>query len=417
MPEIEFIPSRSEEIEDIMEKTPSWMTRWGISLFFAFIILLLGVSWFIKYPDVINTNVVITSEYPPVNLVAQSTGKIKLLMVKDKDRVDSNTTLALIDNPAEYKDVMALKKLISDSSFISKPLPNYQLGEIETAYSAFKQANQDFISFKAIALYQHKIIDLENQVASQQLIYNRVSQQLSTLNEEYKLAVIKFQADSQLFTKGVIAKLDFNNSSNTLLEKKYTYQGASATLAQTQLQINVLNTSLTELKSQNETDEAKYSSELHKSLEQLRTAIKTWEQEYLIVAPICGTVNLFNYWAVNMPVKQGDVLIIIAPEKIGAMIGRINLPIYGSAKVKEGQLVNIRLANYPNDEYGILTGQIASVSLLPKDSVYSVRVIFPNGMRSSYNKQLEFKQQMAGSAEIITSKERLLSRMFNKVRI
>ncbi|HXP52307.1 MAG TPA: HlyD family efflux transporter periplasmic adaptor subunit, partial [Bacteroidia bacterium] len=411
------MPSRSEEIEDIMEKTPAWMTRWGISLFFAFITLLLGVSWFIKYPDVINTNIVITSEYPPVNLVAQSAGKIKLLMVKDKDRVDSNTTLALIDNPAEYKDVIALKKLIADSSFINKPLPNYQLGEIEAAYSTFKQANQDFTSFKTIALYQHKIIDLENQVASQQLIYNRISQQLSTLNEEYKLAVIKFQADSQLFIKGVIAKLDFNNSRNTLLEKKYAYQGTNATLSQTQLQIDVLNTSLTELKSQNETDGAKYSNELHKSLEQLHTAIKTWEQEYLIVAPIRGTVNLFNYWAVNMPVKQGDVLMIIAPEKNGTIIGRINLPVYRSAKVKEGQLVNIRLANYPSDEYGILTGQIASVSILPKDSLYSVKVIFPNGMKSSYNKQLEFKQQMTGSAEIITSKERLLSRMFNKVRM
>jgi len=414
MPETEYIGPRSEEIQDIMERTPGWMMRWGISMFFAFIILLIGISWFIQYPDVINTNIIITSEHPPLSLVAESSGKLKSLFVKDKQKVDSNSVLALIENPADYDQVQLLKTLIKDTSYLHKELPAYQLGEIEAAYAAFKQAKEDYSAFKNIALYDHKIKAIQQQEGSQQILYSRILQQFHTLTEEYQLSVVKCQSDSQLYANGVIPKMEYNTSRSNLLQKKYAWEGANSTLAQTQVQVNELNKSVTELQLQYQTDEARYTSALDKALEQLQAAIKTWD---VIISPIPGTVNLFNYWAVNMPVKQGDVMMIITPEKTGSVIGRINLMAYGSAKVKEGQRVNIKLANYPFEEYGMLMGQIESVSLLPKDSLYAVRIIFPHGMKSSYNKTLDFRQQMTGTAEIVTEKKRLLERMLNKVKI
>ena len=417
MADIEYIPPRSEEIQEIMERTPGWMMRWGITLFFAFVVILLTLAWFIKYPDVVNTNIVITSEHPPVNLVTATSGKLKSLFVKDKQQVDSNTVLALIESSAEYNDVLALKKMISDSGYLHTSLPVYQLGDIETDYTAFKQAAEDYNTYKSISLNQHKIAALEQQQASQQLLYSRISQQYSTLTEGVQIATNKYKTDLSLYLKGVLSKMDLAGSRGTLLDKKYACQGTNSTLAQTIVQLNQLNVTLTELKMQSMADDEKYSTTLNKALAQLNTSIKNWEQKYLIVAPMAGTVNLFNYWAADMPVKQGDVLMIVIPKKTGNIVGRISLPVYGSAKVKEGQMVNIRLANYPAEEYGFLSGRVASVSLLPKDSMYSVVVNFPNGMVSSYNKQLEFKQQMIGSTEIITEKKRLLERMLNKVKI
>jgi len=417
MADIEYIQPRSEEIQEIMERTPGWMMRWGITLFFAFVVILLTLAWFIRYPDVVNTNIVITSEHPPVNLVTATSGKLKSLFVKDKQLVDSNTVLALIENSAEYKDVLALKGLIDDSGYLHTSLPVYQLGDIETDYTAFKQAAEDYNTYKSIALNQHKIADLEQQEASQQLLYSRISQQYSTLSEGVQIALNKYKTDSLLYLKGVLSKMDLAISRGALLDKKYAYQGTNSSLAQNMIQLNQLNAALTELKMQSMADDEKYSTTLNKALAQLNTSIKNWEQKYLIVAPMAGTVNLFNYWAVDMPVKQGDVLMIVIPRKMGNIVGRISLPVYGSAKVKEGQMVNIRLSNYPAEEYGFLSGRVASVSLLPKDSMYSVVVNFPNGMVSSYNKQLEFKQQMIGTTEIITEKKRLLERMLNKVKI
>ncbi|TPG29549.1 HlyD family secretion protein, partial [Flavobacterium pectinovorum] len=75
---------RSEEVQDILTKVPHWMIRWGTVLIFAIIFLLFFVSWFIKYPDVVNTEIVITTNIPPEKIVSKSSGRIEAILVKDK---------------------------------------------------------------------------------------------------------------------------------------------------------------------------------------------------------------------------------------------------------------------------------------------------------------------------------------------
>src|SRR3982750_200213 len=65
----------SEEVQDIMSKMPHWIIRYGTTILFVVIILLFAGSYFIHYPDVIVTNVNITSSNPPVKVVAQANGR------------------------------------------------------------------------------------------------------------------------------------------------------------------------------------------------------------------------------------------------------------------------------------------------------------------------------------------------------
>jgi hypothetical protein len=93
------------------------------------------------------------------------------------------------------------------------------------------------------------------------------------------------------------------------------------------------------------------------------------------------------------------------------------MPVIGSGKVEIGQTVNLKFDNYPFDEYGMVMGEVESISELPtKDNTYIIRISLPNGLHSSYNKDLEFRQQMQGSAEIITEDLRLIERLFNQLR-
>ena len=50
------------------------------------------------------------------------------------------------------------------------------------------------------------------------------------------------------------------------------------------------------------------------------------------------------------------------------MIGKALLPVARSGKVKAGQKVNIRLQNFPENEYGILRGTVKNISLTPAQS-------------------------------------------------
>ncbi len=55
------IELRSEAFQEIVEQSPRWLIRSGITLIFGLLILMLVGSYFFKYPDVIKTNVVLAS--------------------------------------------------------------------------------------------------------------------------------------------------------------------------------------------------------------------------------------------------------------------------------------------------------------------------------------------------------------------
>ncbi|MGM0498359.1 MAG: hypothetical protein ACQESJ_10605 [Bacteroidota bacterium] len=44
----------------------------------------------------------------------------------------------------------------------------------------------------------------------------------------------------------------------------------------------------------------------------------------------------------------------VIPTKEGEIIGKMTLPFHGAGKVEEGKTVNIRFANYPHMEYGMV---------------------------------------------------------------
>jgi mRNA-degrading endonuclease HigB of HigAB toxin-antitoxin module len=46
--------------------------------------------------------------------------------------------------------------------------------------------------------------------------------------------------------------------------------------------------------------------------------------------------------------------------------------------------------------------------------MYTINVSLPNGLKTSYNKDLDFKAEMQGQADIITKDLRLIERIFNQ---
>lgn len=74
---------RSEEVQEIMGQIPAWIIRWGITVLFVVIGVLLIGSCFFKYPDVITAQMTLTSPHPAVQIVARTSGRISRLYVAD----------------------------------------------------------------------------------------------------------------------------------------------------------------------------------------------------------------------------------------------------------------------------------------------------------------------------------------------
>ena len=116
MPEENFITDPSDiqlteqdQVQTILGKPPGWILRWGISFIFMTVLILIFLSYLVKFPDIIPARVTLTTEIPPVHLFVQSGGKIENLLVEDKQAVTENDLLAIIQNPANHFDIVTLE--------------------------------------------------------------------------------------------------------------------------------------------------------------------------------------------------------------------------------------------------------------------------------------------------------------------
>lgn len=107
----------------------------------------------------------------------------------------------------------------------------------------------------------------------------------------------------------------------------------------------------------------------------------------------------------------------IVPANSGEIIGKISLPSSGIGKVKEGQMVNIKLNGYPYMEYGILKAKINTISLVPdEEDLYTLEVRLTNGLNTTTGKTIEFKGELSGIAEVITEDKSIGSRIISPLR-
>ena len=169
-----------------------------------------------------------------------------------------------------------------------------------------------------------------------------------------------------------------------------------------------------ELKQQEE--RSRNINTLEESLNNLKASVASWEQNYLLTAPVSGAVTFNRFWSENQNVKTGEKVLTIVPAESGAMIGKISLPLEGAGKVQIGHQVNIQFDNYPHLEYGMVKGYVSNISKVPDDDYYTVEVDLPDGLRTYYNRDIPFSQNMQGQVEILTDKMRLLKRVLNPIK-
>src|SRR5690606_17758989 len=153
------------------------------------------------------------------------------------------------------------------------------------------------------------------------------------------------------------------------------------------------------------------------SFNQLKTSLKDWELRYLLKSDMDGKVSFQKPWAANQTVSQGDWIFTIIPTNGTNYVARLQTPAQNSGKIKVGQKVNIKLDNYPDTEFGMLTGTVKNMSLIPdSEGFYRVDVDLPSTLVTSFDKTIQFKQEMGGTAEIITEDLRLIERFFYQFR-
>lgn len=103
----------SNEVQDLISYRPHWLVRRGNGIFFIVLVLLLGLTWFIQYPDVIKGPVKLIAVNAPKLLAAKRDGKLEKLLVTNEQEVKQGQSLALLQSTANPQEVLGLLAMIT----------------------------------------------------------------------------------------------------------------------------------------------------------------------------------------------------------------------------------------------------------------------------------------------------------------
>ncbi|WP_297100733.1 HlyD family efflux transporter periplasmic adaptor subunit [uncultured Draconibacterium sp.] len=419
------IEIRSSEVQEILGGVPSRIVRYGILMFVAIFSLIIIFSFIFYYPDILRSNIVVTTENPPATLVARATGKIDKLFVEDKDHVSAGQTIALIENPADYTDVLELEQMISNvqpafdtlnftvSQRFNKSL---QLGAVQEYYSQFLTRYEELNEFYQRNYYILKEDSYKEQLKNARILYDRLWEQKVAIDKEYQIKQRNYERQKKLLAGEVVSSTVLEQAESEMLSKKSELDGIRSTLAERQIGISELDQKIIENEKEYHDYKIQYESALIEAFNNLKSQASDWFLTYVLRSPIDGVVTFNKFYAENQNITEGDRVLTIVPEDVGEVIGKVELPVRGSGKVKEGLDVNVKFDNYPYMEYGLVRGKVKSVSLVPEDSFYMVEITFPNGLVTNYDNELQMQSQLMGQAEIITEDLRLIQRIFNPLK-
>ena len=420
----EAIPMlRSEEVQEVMGEIPAWILRWGITILFLVVMMLVIGSCFFKYPDVIVSEMTLTGRYPVAQIVARASGKISKLYVDDDQTVALHARLAIVENPASTDDVLYLKEMLTrhfnqpDSFLIDYHKGNgktsdLSLGDIQSAYSSFLNNLHEYDNYYSFNYYPKRIAATRAQIEKYRTNYQNQKRQQDVLEAQFRLATQQYSRDSLLFVRQVISPSEHESARTVFLQSRYTLENGYIGLENLQIQIGEMEVNLLDMELQRAEKENQLAQNFRASAEQLLNAINSWELTYCLSSPIEGKVTFTKYWNENQFISAGDNVFTVVPGKDDELLGRSLLPAQRSGKVKVGQRVIVRFLNFPDQEFGIVNGRVHSISLVPAENNYRVEIALPAGLTTNYGKILPVSYEMKASAEIVTEDLRLIERFF-----
>lgn len=418
--------AKSEEVQAIIDRMPiGWVKC--VSLLFGFLMcLLIVLSCIIQYPDTVDGQITITANSAPVRLVAQSSGRISLLK-GNKCQLKNGEVIAYLESKANYIHVLQLDSLLKnyhpeESEYLSLP-GDLILGEVSPVFNSFYLSFSKYQNLLKSEVYAMMLLNLECMIKTDEAIIENHYKDLKLKEVIVANSTEQLEKDSVLLTLNAISEQEYQNKYNSWLSILESKLNLKSTILTTQSQINKNRLEIQRVRQEENESKEKAYVEVIARLNELTNAINAWKKQYLYVAPIDGDLEYLSFWKNNRFIEGGQELFSVMPER-NSVYGEVLVPAYGVGKVKKGQNVNIKVDNFPYDEYGMLKGTVKTVSRISNTlktkegnaEVYLATIAFTNGMITNFGLELPLDFDTKGSAEIITKPKRLIERLFDNLR-
>jgi HlyD family secretion protein len=412
--EIELL---SEASIEIVSHKPSLLIQWANAFFLLVLIGILVACWFIKYPDLIQASAKLTSLNAPKPVVAFATGKLANLYVTEGQIIRKDQVIGYIESTADYNEILKLSSETDSLQMLLSIRPEQihiyfgnsftHLGELQPYYQIFSQSYFSYTNYLKNGFYERKITMLKKDYNNLEQVYYNLTLQKSLQDQDLELSQETFDAILTLKTNNVISDFDFRLEQSKLLAKK---------MASIQLNSNLLNNQYLQNEKKKEIMELENTIEQQRSIFQqamytFKSHLDEWKKKYLLVSPVEGKVAFSSFFQENQQLQANQTICYVHPQNTEYFV-EIMIPQNNFGKVSTGQTVLLKFPSYPFQEFGSVCGRIESISQIPTESGYSAKVSLPQGLNTSNNKQILYREGLLANAEIVTKSTHLLERFY-----
>lgn len=413
---------RDEMELEIHNMNPSWWMKYGITAAFVPLLILLILSSIIKYPDVIYSEFRIMSSSPSITIPLPQNAQIEMLLKKNGDQVKKGNPIIVFKNSADHSDLLYASeliesKLVSDLDFnlLFKRLKSrsLSLGEIQGSWMQLYSRLFEHYSITELLKYEGKIRRLNDRLDKQRQL-NKHYNGLLDLNETEKAIISKFShMDSVLLSTRAISRADYLTKQEEYILRGREQKQNEIASKRNELEMVALMSEIESNKDEQRERLLAVRIDIGETINKLKSDILTWKKTYLIEAPIDGKLNFLGSIDESGFINSEENAIVITPERRGFK-AVIKIPLLRSGKVEAGHNVHLKLNDYPYREFGYLSGTLLDIADVAGSNHYQAQVNLGPKLRTNYKKAIYAKENMTGSAEIITEDRSLLSRVLDK---
>lgn len=407
----------SEDLQDIIAKPPSWLLRRGITFILLTVLLILGMSVFIRYPETVDSKIRFNTTDAPKILAAKVNGSLVKLLKKDGEWVEVNSPLAYLESTADHDQIVILLDKLQqirqqpNATYNLEALiepKNLNLGELQGAYQNFYLSYLGYISARDHGIYQKRRSVIHQEVTNVNEQYKKNSQSFELQKKQLDLAEQEYEKYKLLAEKKVISPAELQEKEVLLLAKRQVIPQMENNLISYEGNILSKNKELAEIENQIGEEQKKFIQSLNSFISEA----ENWKKQYVMTSPVSGKLIYGEFLQINQQVTVGQKLFYINP-KSEKYYGEVLLPQTVSAKVKKGQKVLIKVNGYPFEEYGYLRGKVEYISDIPiRDSVFFTTVSLDT---VATNPMIQLKPGLFGEGEIITEDKSIFRRIWNNL--
>jgi HlyD family secretion protein len=380
--------------------------------------LLIACTWFIRYPDIVQTSATLTANNAPKEIVPLKSGRLVQLFVKNGDYVKKGKMVGWIESTANASEILdlsarldsALLLLQSNSlenlpSLFSKDYRN--LGEIQTLYQTFSTARQQFYDYVINGFYGRKKAMLLKDLGTLRALKQTLLEEKMLSGQDKDSSRKSLRMNKLLLDEKVISPEEYRVATSAYISKEMSIPQLNSSLLNNE---NDQRNKLKEIE-QLDHDVSQQKIIFEQALESLKSSVDDWKHKYILRAPLSGTVFFALPLQQNKFIEQGKLIGYINPENTTYYM-ELNLPQNNFGKVDTGMEVQFRFDAYPYEEAGFVKGRLNFISKVATDSGFYATATLDQGLITNFRNRIQYKSGLKAQALVITKNRRLLQRIY-----